>query len=64
MINFDEDGIEVTGFKTDNKILVLDCDNAYVEDKELEKVKVFIPNEVIKIWIDDYDLLEELDINV
>lgn len=61
---FKEDGIEVTGFKTDKNILVLDCDSAYIEDKELEQVKVFIPKDVIATWIDDFDLLDELDINV
>ena len=61
---YKKDGIEVTGFKTDNNILVLDCDEAYVKGEELQQVKVFIPNEVIKTWIDDYELLYELDINV
>lgn len=61
---FKEDGIEVIGFKTDNNILVLDCDSAYIEDKELQPVKVFIPNEVINIWVDDYELLDELDMNI
>ena len=59
----------LTGFKLGDDILISDSDHMYNFDeetgerKEVEKVRVIIEPSLLKFWIEECGLLEELGIN-
>lgn len=59
---------ELTGFKLGNDILISDSDQMWTineetgERKEAEKVRVIIEPSLLRFWIKECNLLEELGI--
>lgn len=62
--------LEMQGFDIGNKILISDADEVTFSDREdgeyekAKEIKVIIPVETLITWINEFDLLDELGINV
>ena len=62
--------LEVQGFDVGGKILISDAcevtfsDEEYGTYEKAKEVKVIVEVETLRTWINEYDLLEEIGINV